>query len=179
METALQLDLPERARVLDLGTGTGAIALALAVERPRWQITAVDSNPDSLLLAERNRERVRADNVRLMQSNWFDALDSSDRFDLVVSNPPYIAANDPHLERGDLRFEPRSALESGVDGLRDIEAIATGALTRCPRDGWLLLEHGYDQGEAVRALLTRLDYRSILRRDDLSGHWRVSGGMIP
>ncbi|WP_166363884.1 peptide chain release factor N(5)-glutamine methyltransferase [Pseudomonas akapageensis] len=177
VETALMLLPATSARVLDLGTGTGAIALALASERPSWQVTAVDRVPEAVALAERNRQRLELGNVTVCSSHWFSALEGQ-RYDLIISNPPYIAACDPHLAAGDVRFEPASALVAGDDGLDDLRAIIAKAPEHLQEGGWLLLEHGYDQAAAVRELLARHDFEQIESRDDLSGHQRISLGRL-
>ena len=173
VEMALDLALPEQASVLDLGTGTGAIALALATERSRWKICAVDLQQPAVDLAERNRQRYQLDNVRLFASNWFAAIPAR-RFDLIVSNPPYIEANDPHLSQGDLRFEPASALVSGGDGLDDLRLVCAQSVDYLNRGGWLLLEHGFDQGAAVRELLEQAGFASVETRRDLNGLERLT-----
>ena len=155
----------------------GAIALALASERPQWQVTAVDRVLDAVALAERNRQRLQLDNVRVLNSHWFSALDG-ERFHLIISNPPYIAAADPHLVAGDVRFEPSSALVAGEDGLDDLRAIITQAPQHLQPGGWLLLEHGYDQAAAVRELLAQNDFEQIESRDDLAGHERITLGRL-
>ncbi len=152
VEAALELLPTGPANVLDLGTGTGAIALALADEHPGWQVTAVDRVPEAVALAERNRQRLGLDNVTVLHSHWFSALQGQ-RFQLIISNPPYIAAADPHLVQGDVRFEPASALVAGADGLDDLRTIIAQAPAHLDTGGWLVLEHGYDQAEAVRELL--------------------------
>lgn len=177
VETALALLPPSPVRVLDLGTGTGAIALALANERQQWQVTAVDRVLEAVALAERNRQRLQLNNVQVLNSHWFDALPGK-RFDLIISNPPYIAAEDPHLVVGDVRFEPSSALVAGADGLDDLRSIISQAPAHLQPGGWLLLEHGYDQAAAVRELLTKHDFEQIESRIDLGGHERISLGRL-
>ena len=179
VETALEL-LPGAIahRLLDLGTGTGAIALSLAKDRPQWTLTAVDRVEDAVELAERNRQRLHLDNARVLQSHWFSAVDGQ-RFDLILSNPPYIAASDPHLVEGDVRFEPSSALVSGDDGLDDLRLIVSQAPAHLEAGGWLLLEHGYDQGPAVRELLNRHGFEQIQTRRDLGDHERITFARVP
>ncbi len=175
VETALQLAPATPQRVLDLGTGTGAIALALASERPLWTVTAVDRVEEAVALAERNRQRLKLGNAEFLQSSWFDGL-AGERFDLILSNPPYIAADDRHLDEGDVRFEPLSALVAGVDGLDDIRQIIAQAPRHLQAGGWLLLEHGYDQAEAVRELRAAAGFTAVDSRRDLGGHQRISLG---
>ncbi len=177
VETALELLPLSPVRVLDLGTGTGAIALALASERAQWQVMAVDRVLEAVALAERNRQRLQLNNVQVRSSHWFDAL-KGERFDLVISNPPYIAAEDPHLVAGDVRFEPSSALVAGADGLDDLRVIISQAPAHLQPGGWLLLEHGYDQAAAVRELLAQHDFEHIESRIDLGGHERISLGRL-
>ncbi|MFY9960100.1 peptide chain release factor N(5)-glutamine methyltransferase [Pseudomonas sp.] len=177
VETALELLPTTPVRVLDLGTGTGAIALALASERPQWQVSAVDRVLEAVALAERNRQRLSLDNVQVRSSHWFDAL-GGERFDLIISNPPYIAAEDPHLVSGDVRFEPSSALVAGADGLDDLRIIISQAPAHLQPGGWLLLEHGYDQAAAVRELLALHDFEQIESRIDFGGHERISLGRL-
>ncbi|EKN48094.1 MULTISPECIES: peptide chain release factor N(5)-glutamine methyltransferase [Pseudomonas syringae group] len=179
VEAALEL-VPAFAptQVLDLGTGTGAIGLALANDRRQWKITAVDRVPEAVELAERNRQRLQLDNAEVLNSHWFSALEGR-QFDLIISNPPYIAETDPHLSMGDVRFEPGSALTSGPDGLDDLRTIISEAPAHLTPGGWLLLEHGYDQGPAVRELLIRHGFERIQTRRDLGEHERITFGCVP
>ncbi|MPQ68732.1 MULTISPECIES: peptide chain release factor N(5)-glutamine methyltransferase [Pseudomonas] len=177
VEAALELLPATPARVLDLGTGSGAIALALANERPAWQVTAVDRVPEAVALAERNRQRLGLNNATVLSSHWFSALDGQ-RFQLIISNPPYIASSDPHLAQGDVRFEPASALVAGADGLDDLRLIIAQAPAHLEANGWLMLEHGYDQAEAVRELLSAQGFSDVHSRTDLGGHQRISLGRL-
>lgn len=178
VETALALLPASPAEVLDLGTGTGAIALALACERLSWKVTGVDRVCAAVELAERNRARLKLNNARFLESHWFSAL-GEQRFAMIVSNPPYIRAQDPHLGEGDVRFEPASALVAGADGLDDIRQIIQDAPRHLLPGGWLLLEHGYDQAAAVRDLLSRQGFQVVESRRDLGGHERISLGQWP
>jgi len=161
-------------RVLDLGTGSGAIALALAYARPDATVLAVDASADALAVARANGERLRLP-VQFAQSDWFSAVPGT--FDLIVSNPPYIAEHDPHLPA--LRHEPLAALVAGADGLRDLRAITAAAPAHLAPGGWLLLEHGWDQAEAVQALLRAQDFTEAQTRNDLAGIGRCSGARRP
>jgi len=165
-------------QVADLGTGSGAVALAIASERAQARVLATDASPAALALARRNAHDLRLANVEFAQGDWCAALGSR-QFDLIASNPPYIAEGDPHLLQGDLRFEPRAALGSGPDGLDAIRAIVAQAPRHLLADGWLLLEHGFDQATAVRALLADAGYREIGSARDHAGHERVSGARRP
>ena len=178
VETALELLPATPARMLDLGTGTGAIALALASERPAWQVVAVDRIDAAVALAERTRLRLQLNNIHVRTSYWYDALDG-ERFDLIISNPPYIRAEDPHLVAGDVRFEPSSALVAGQDGLDDLRVIIAQAPGHLLPGGWLLLEHGYDQAADVRELLSQQGFGDVCSRIDLGGHERISLGRLP
>jgi release factor glutamine methyltransferase len=167
--------LPAGGSVLDMGTGSGAIAVAIAHSRPDAHVTALDASAAALEIARTNagRNGVRVD---FLQSDWYGALDSR-RFDLIVSNPPYIVAGDRHLSQGDLRFEPVDALTDHGDGLSALRAIIAGAPGWLKENGWLLLEHGYDQAPAVRALLR--DWDAVRSWRDLAGIERASGGTRP
>ncbi len=176
VERALQR-IPQQGtcRVLDLGTGSGAIALCIAHARPNAEVVAVDASAAALKVAQFNAQRLNLGNVRLLHSDWFGAL-QDERFDIIVSNPPYIAADDAHLTQGDVRFEPPSALVSGADGLDDIRRICAQAKAHLNVNGWLLFEHGYGQAAQVRALLQQSGFTGIFSARDLSGIERVSGG---
>jgi release factor glutamine methyltransferase len=176
VELALQ-QIPTNVsfRVLDLGTGSGAIALAIAQQRPKAQVFAADQSSAALAVARTNAQRLQLCNLQFLESNWFSAF-VGQRFELIVSNPPYIADHDVHLAQGDLRFEPRSALVSGRDGLDDIRHIIQHAAAHLESAGWLWLEHGYEQAAAVRALLIQAGFDEVQSARDLSGIERCSGG---
>lgn len=161
--------------ILDLGTGTGAIALALATERPDCTVTAVDVMPDAVTLAQRNVERLGLGNVTVLQSSWFTALENR-LFALIVSNPPYIDEHDPHLAQGDVRFEPLTALVAANEGLADLDHIVTTSRQHLLPGGWLLVEHGWTQGNAVRALFTNAGYREVATCHDYGGNERLTLG---
>jgi release factor glutamine methyltransferase len=176
VELALEMIPSDVAwHIADLGTGSGAIALAIAKERPRCQITATDQSAASLALAKANAIHNDIHNVRFRESFWFDAL-ADECFHVVVANPPYVAENDPHLQQGDLRFEPQSALSSGPQGLDDIEHIITHSGAHLMAPGWLLLEHGYQQGDTVVDLLRNNGFRDVQCHSDYARLERVSLG---
>ncbi|MGX5102878.1 peptide chain release factor N(5)-glutamine methyltransferase [Enterobacter cloacae] len=161
--------------ILDLGTGTGAIALALASERPDCEVTAVDVMPDAVALAQRNVERLGLRNVTVLQSSWFTALENRS-FAMIVSNPPYIDERDPHLTQGDVRFEPLTALVAAREGLADLDHIVTTSRQHLLSGGWLLVEHGWTQGDAVRALFTQAGYTAVETCRDYGGNERLTLG---
>jgi release factor glutamine methyltransferase len=176
VELALQrIPAESSPRVLDLGTGTGAIALAIAKERPQAEVTAIDADPRTLRVAKKNAARLGLDQVHFLLGNWFSAV-RDERYDVILSNPPYIADDDPHLLQGDLRFEPRSALASGTDGLDALRQIASEAARHLRAGGCVLLEHGFDQGAAVRALLAASGFTDVTTHADMEGRDRVSSG---
>ncbi|BEH98668.1 peptide chain release factor N(5)-glutamine methyltransferase [Edwardsiella ictaluri] len=162
-------------QIVDLGTGTGAIALALASERPDCQVSAVEFNPDAVALAQHNAARLGLSRVEILQGSWFTPL-AGRRFTLIVSNPPYIDAADGHLSQGDVRFEPASALVAAEQGLADLRAIARQAPDYLAPGGWLLLEHGWQQGAAVRALLTEYGFCRVESVRDYGNNERVTLG---
>ncbi|MDI5922089.1 peptide chain release factor N(5)-glutamine methyltransferase [Halomonas sp. LR5S13] len=179
VEAALAHGAPPRGRLLDLGTGTGAIALAFASERPGWSVVGIDQSPEAVALARQNAERLDIDNVDFRAGDWFTALGHEGggaRFALIVSNPPYIAADDPHLRQGDLRFEPHSALVAAEEGLADLRHLVREARGHLVPGGWLLLEHGHGQGKAVRDALAAAGYGQVATLRDLGGNDRVSLG---
>lgn len=178
VEAALaRLPRTQPATVVDLGTGTGAIALAVASERPLADVTAVDASAAALEVARDNALEAGVP-VRLLQGDWFSPV-AAERFDFVLSNPPYLPDGDPHLQQGDLRFEPRSALASGQDGLDAIRAITAAAPAHLNPGGWLMLEHGHDQGAAVRALLLQAGFTRVATERDLEHRERVTLGRLP
>lgn len=174
--------LPVGARVADLGTGSGCIAITLAAERADLAVTATDRSPAALAIAARNAARLlgpQAGRLRLCEGDWYAALPAGERFEAIVSNPPYIAAGDRHLGEGDLRHEPSDALTDGADGLSALRALADGAADRLVPGGWLVVEHGFDQGAAVRALMTAAGLQGATTEADLSGNDRVSRAHVP
>ncbi len=159
---------------LDLGTGTGAIALALASERPQWQIDAVDYSHDAVALAKRNGINLNLTQVNIYQSDWFSNVAKDKRFDVIVSNPPYIDENDHHLNEGDVKFEPKTALVAPDNGLADIKVIARNALSFLNPGGFLYIEHGFEQSHAVQTILTDLAYSNIQTVKDYNNNDRVT-----
>lgn len=183
VETALeQLMLLRQQRravplsLLELGTGSGIIAITLALEAPDTEVHAVERSPEALAVAQQNAKTLGANRIHWHPGSWWQALASPRRFDLIVSNPPYIAANDHHLQQGDLRFEPPQALAAGPDGLDDLRIIIGGAPAHLNPGGWLLLEHGYDQEAPVQTLLRDAGFADVFTRRDLAGLPRMSGG---
>jgi len=166
----------EPSRVLDLGTGSGCVAVAIARHRPRAQVTATEASRDALAVARENAAR-HGSGIEFIESDWLDAL-AGRRFDLIVSNPPYVAEDDPHLSQGDTRFEPRAALVAGADGLSCIRLIIAQARAHLAPGGRLFFEHGYDQAARCRALLAQAGYCDVTSRPDLAGIERLSGGSV-
>ncbi len=162
-------------RVADLGTGSGAIALAIASERPQTRIIATDASTAALQVAQRNALRNGIANIQFRSGDWYAAV-QGEHFDIIISNPPYIADGDPHLDQGDLRFEPAMALACGPDGLNAIRTIVGQGSDHLDAGGWLLLEHGWDQGDAVRSLLSGAGFIGVETEQDLEGRDRVSLG---
>lgn len=179
VETALTLFAEEDdIQVLDLGTGSGAIAIAIAKARPRWHVCASDASKAALSVAIENAEHYLLHNISLLQSHWFEKLVVDKRYHLIVSNPPYVPEHDPHLQQGDVRFEPQQALVSGNDGLDDIRYLIAESKNHLLADGWLMLEHGYDQGDRVQQLFVENGYMDVQQRKDLGGHIRVTFGRV-
>jgi release factor glutamine methyltransferase len=178
VELALERLPSSACNILDLGTGTGAIALALASERPDCTVTGVDLQPEAVALAQHNAQKLAIGNAQFLQGSWFAPL-AGQTFALIASNPPYIDAADPHLAQGDVRFEPSSALVAQQHGLADLSAIVQQAPQYLQPQGWLLLEHGWQQGESVRALLQAAGFISIATRRDYGDNDRVTFGQWP
>lgn len=182
VEVALDKTMGQSGDILDLGTGTGAIALALASEMPNRKVTGIDLRPEAKLLAQENAQRLNISNATFLHGSWFEPLQVEDKlgagikFALIVSNPPYIEKNDPHLSQGDVRFEPITALVAEEKGLADIKFISTNAIEFLEKNGWLAFEHGYDQGLAVREILQALGYSNVATEQDYGGNDRVTFG---
>ncbi|MEK9495624.1 peptide chain release factor N(5)-glutamine methyltransferase [Photorhabdus sp. P32] len=175
VEKALERLSLAPCRILDLGTGTGAIALAIASERPDCRITGVDINPDAVMLAQSNAEKLKIQNVDFLLSDWFSSLDNQ-QFGMIVSNPPYIDETDPHLSQGDVRFEPDSALIAAKQGIADLNTIIDLSRHFLLPGGWLLLEHGWKQGNVVRSLFSESGYRQVATFQDYGGNERITLG---
>jgi release factor glutamine methyltransferase len=177
IELSLSL-LPKNqpCKIIDLGTGSGILALTLAAERPKFDVLATDISHAALRIAQLNAKQLQIDNVRWLQSSWFEQVTEID-FDLIISNPPYIEANDPHLQQGDVRFEPKTALISAENGLEDIRILADKSRAHLKHQGHLLVEHGYNQQNAVQAIFKKFNYSEITTHPDLSGNPRVTSGV--
>jgi len=182
VETALQL-LPtikrDTIKLADLGTGSGAIALAIASECPQCEITATDLSTAALAVAKHNATQLRLSNVRFIHSNWYSAFNNDELFDIIVSNPPYIPSDDPHMQTAELKCEPQFALSSGEDGLDALRCIVQQASNFLSQNGWLLVEHGYDQGQAVRQLFSQHGFQNVETKQDIGGNDRVCLGCKP
>jgi len=161
--------------LLDLGTGSGAIAIALASERPSWRIIATDLSEQALQVAQQNATSLKLKNIEFRQGHWFAPVQDL-HFDIIVSNPPYVPSNDPHLSQGDVRFEPLSALVSGEEGLDDIEHICQQAMGHLNPGGLLIIEHGYDQAEKIRPIFTKNNYKNIQHYRDMANNVRATSG---
>lgn len=177
VEIALTLDVSAHSKVLDLGTGSGAIALALASENPNWSITGLDKSSEAVVLAKENALIHKLERVDFIKSDWFSAV-KNERFHLIVTNPPYIEDNNQYLQQGDVRFEPKSALTSGLDGLDDIRLIVSQSKNHLIANGWLLIEHGYQQNIQVKDILKSHGFKQIRSELDLNGLPRVTLGYI-
>jgi len=178
VETILERFSPQQTVTLaDLGTGSGAIACAIASERPDWPITATDISAAALTIARQNAAHHQLNNIHFLAGNWFEALPES-HFNIIVSNPPYIASHDKHLDEGDVRFEPATALRGGEDGMDAIRYLCRGAGQYLKAGGLLIFEHGFDQQQPVLDCLQKNHYKNIFQLKDLGGHCRISGGQV-
>ncbi len=164
-------------KILDMGTGSGAIAIAIASERPLANLTATDNSDAAIKVAKQNADTHKIENIKFIKADWFEN-ENIKTYDLIVSNPPYIENNDPHLKQGDVRYEPISALASGKDGLDDLRIIIRESKNHLSQQGWLLVEHGYNQGEAVKQLFIENGYVSLSTLKDYSGNDRISIGQL-
>ena len=174
VELALaQLPIDKACQALDLGTGSGAIAIAIAKERPNCQVLATDNSPAALAIATKNRDTHQLNNLHISQSGWFENIKQDGQFDIILSNPPYIAPNDPHLEQGDLRFEPPQALSTQEQGLADLYQIAEQASNYLKPQGWLMMEHGYDQSMALTEKLHALAFIQVKDHNDFNNQPRI------
>ncbi|PAW00383.1 peptide chain release factor N(5)-glutamine methyltransferase [Vibrio coralliilyticus] len=178
VEIALEKAVENQGDILDLGTGTGAIALAIASELPNRQVWGIDLKQEAKQLAESNAEHLGIRNAQFLSGSWFEPIEAGTKFALIVSNPPYIEEHDPHLAQGDVRFEPLSALVAKDNGLADIKHISSQVLSFLQCDGWLMFEHGYDQGMAVREILGSLGYQNITTYKDYGENDRVTIGQF-
>lgn len=165
----------EKIKLLDMGTGTGAIAITIATEKPGWEIVASERVAEALKLARGNSNSHQTNNISFIQSNWFNNIKDND-FDIIVSNPPYIAKDDPHLQAGDVRFEPQSALSAGTAGMDDIQHLCLHAKNHLKNNAWLIIEHGYNQSQLVTACFAKNGFTQIEQKQDLSGHIRMTAG---
>ena len=165
----------KKLKLLDMGTGTGAIAISIAKEKPDWEILGSDISEQAITLANNNKKRHLADNSTFIHSDWFNNITDKE-FDVIVSNPPYIANDDPHLSQGDVRFEPKSALTSGDTGMDDIEHLCAHAKNHLKINGWLIVEHGYNQKQLVADCFTNNGFKEVEQHQDLSGHTRMTAG---
>lgn len=179
IETALQLAKPDQAiALLDLGTGSGIIAITLASECPGWIITASDHSESALAVARINASQLNTSHINFVQGDWFEPLEKNGKFHIITSNPPYVAKDDPHLQRGDLRFEPASALSSGRSGLEDIQHIVSQTPLWLHQGGWLLVEHGMEQGAEVREIFQQAGFGRISSKTDLAKLERMTMGCM-